>query len=146
MDNAADRKSIRRREKAARLADVQRREVIVQLMSSAAGRQYVWDKLSECHIYVTTFNGDALQSAYMEGQRAIGLAMLSDLMIACPDQYILAMREANVRSTTDERRSSPVDDGGDTGSGPDAAGDDLDFDYLRAHYDVDESGGLVPKH
>lgn len=112
-DNAADRKSIRRREKAARLADVQRREVVTQLMSSAAGRQWLWDRLSDCHIFVTTFNGDPYQSAYMEGQRASGLSMLSDILAVCPDQYIQAMREANVRSTVDERRSSEESDRGD---------------------------------
>jgi len=105
MDNAANRKTIRRKEKAARLADVQRREVITQLMSSAAGRQWLWDRLSDCHMFVTTFNGDALQGAFMEGQRAIGLAMLSDIMLACPDQYIQAMREANERLTANTIRS-----------------------------------------
>ena len=132
VDNAADRKSIRRREKQARLADVQRQEVITQLMSTLAGRQYVWDKLSECHIFVTTFNGDPYQSVYMEGQRAIGLSMLSDIMIACPEQYIQAQREANVRSTTDERRSSAESDGGDTG--PADPGDDPNLEY---RYDED---------
>lgn len=120
--NAADRKDIRRREKQAKLADLQRREVIVQLMGTTAGRQWVWDRLGDCHMFVTTFNGDPYQSAFMEGQRAIGLTLLADIMLACPDSYILAMREANVRSTIDERRSSPVSDGGDSGSG-EAAGD-----------------------
>ena len=116
-NNAADRKDVRRLEKQARLADRQRQEVITSIMSTLAGRQWLWDKLSECHLFITTFNGDALQSAYMEGQRAVGLSMLSDIMIACPDQYIQAMRESNERSATNERRSSPVDNGGDSGSG-----------------------------
>ena len=115
MDNAANRKSIRRKEKAARLADVQRREVITQTMQSAAGRQWVWDRLSDCMVFSSTFNGDALQSAFNEGLRAAGLAMLSDIMAACPDLYIQAQRESNERRTTDERRSSAESDGGDTG-------------------------------
>ena len=115
-DNAANRKSIRRKEKASRLADVQRREVITQLMSTEAGRHWMWDTLASCHIFATTFNGDPTQSAFMEGQRAAGLAMLSDIMAACPDQYIQAMRESNVRSTADEQRSSTESDGGDSGS------------------------------
>jgi hypothetical protein len=133
-DNAADRKSIRRKEKAARLADTQRREVISQLMSTEAGRHWMWDKLSECRCFATTFNGDPYQSAYMEGQRAIGLSMLSDLMIACPEQYIQAQREANVRSTTDERRSSEDADGGDSGSA------DPDLDEIDRNADRTAAG------
>jgi hypothetical protein len=106
MDNASDRKSIRRLEKAAKLADAQRRQVITSLMSTTFGREWMWDVLSRCHCFATTFNGDALQSAFAEGQRAIGLSLLSDIMIACPDQYIQAMRESNERTSIDEVRST----------------------------------------
>jgi hypothetical protein len=116
MNNAADRKSIRRLEKQAKLADANRRAVITSLMSTAFGREWMWDVLAQCHCFATTFNGDALQSAFMEGQRAIGLAIISDIMLACPDQYIQAMRESNERSSLDERRSSPESDGRDSGS------------------------------
>ena len=140
--NAADRKDIRRLEKQARLADRQRQEVITSIMSTLAGRQWLWDKLSECHLFITTFNGDALQSAYMEGQRAVGLSMLSDIMIACPDQYIQAMRESNERSATNERRSSPQPDGGDSGSGdPDDAS--LRYDEWAEGRQVDDNGYIT---
>ena len=116
MDSAADRKSIRRKEKEARQADRLRAEVISGVMSTAAGRQWLWDTLASCHMFHTTFNGDALASAFAEGQRATGLAILSDIMLACPDQYIQAMRESNDRNATDERRRGTIDDGGDSGS------------------------------
>jgi hypothetical protein len=129
MANAADRKSIRRLEKAAKLADAQRRQVITDLMSTTFGREWMWDVLSRCHCFSTTFNGDALASAFAEGQRAIGLSLLSDIMIACPDQYITAMRESNDRSTTDERRSSTESDGRDSGPiDPDDASTDTGGD------------------
>ena len=102
MDNAADRKSIRRKEKASRLADVQRREVITQVMSTSFGRQWIWDHLAECHMFITTFNGDPYQSAFMEGQRSMGLALLTDIMQACPDAYIQAMRESNERHISND--------------------------------------------
>ena len=122
--NAADRKSIRRLEKQAKLADAQRRQVITQLMSTTFGREWMWDVLSRCHCFSTTFSGDALTSAFAEGQRAIGLSLLSDIMIACPDSYLQAQRESNERSSLDERRSGPQSDGGDSGSDADA--DDYD--------------------
>ena len=111
MDNASNRKSIRRKEKAARLADVQRREVITQVMSTSAGRQWVWDQLALCHIFSTTFTIDPHMSAFQEGQRSAGLALLADILLACPDQYIQAMRESNARSAADEQRSRQESDG-----------------------------------
>jgi hypothetical protein len=127
--NAADRKSIRRLEKAAKLADAQRRQVITSLMSTSFGREWMWDVLSRCHCFSTTFNGDALASAFAEGQRAIGLSLLSDIMIACPDQYIQAQRESNDRDHLDERRSSTESDGGDSGSVDDVDPADDPDDY-----------------
>ena len=136
MDSAANRKTIRRKEKEARLAARQRQEVITSVMSTAAGRQWLWDILSDCHCFHTTFNGDALASTFAEGQRAVGLRLLADLMTACPDQYIQAQREANVRSTTDERRSSAESDGGDSGSiYPDLPGSE-DGDRSLDDYDI----------
>ena len=134
-DNAADRKDIRRKEKEARIADRQRREVIGQIMSTAPGRAWLWDRLSSCHVFHTTFNGDALASAFQEGQRSVGLALLADILAHCPDQYIQAMREANERhdrndnpasGRTDpdaERLGSPLTDGGDSGTGADSGAD-----------------------
>ena len=115
-DSAADRKSIRRKEKESRIADRLRAEVIAGVMSSPAGRQWLWDTLASCHMFHTTFNGDALASAFAEGQRAVGLAILSDIMLACPDSYIQAMRESNERSSADERRRGPNDAGRESGS------------------------------
>ena len=123
MDNAADRKSIRRKEKASKLAESNRRAVITSLMSTAFGREWIWDILASCHCFATTFSGDALTSAFAEGERNVGLRLLSDILTACPDQYIQAQRESNERSSLDERRSSPVSDGGDSGSGSDDSGD-----------------------
>lgn len=128
-DNAANRKTIRRKEKAAKLVDTQRREVITSVMSSVAGRQWLWDILSSCHIFATTFNGEALQSAFMEGQRATGLALLSDILAACPDQYIQAMRESNDRSSADEQRSRQEHDGGDSGPVDDITAAARYYDY-----------------
>jgi len=112
-ESAANRKTIRRKEKAARLADTQRQEVLTSIMSTAPGRQWLWDLLASCHCFHTTFTGDALASAFSEGQRAVGLHLLSDILTACPDSYLQAQRESNDRSATNERRSRTESDGGD---------------------------------
>ncbi len=122
-DNAADRKSIRRREKQAQIADAQRAAVITNVMSTVEGRHWLWDILASCHCFSTTFNGDALTSAFAEGQRAVGLSILANIMLACPDQYLQAQRESNVRDATDERRSSTESDRGDTESSSESLDD-----------------------
>ena len=114
-DNAADRKDIRRREKQAKLDTRARAEVVASIMSTVQGREWLWDKLASARIFSSTFNGDALQSAFNEGQRAFGLAMLAEVLSTCPDQFIQAQREANVRDNTNERRSSPQPERGDSG-------------------------------
>ena len=116
--DASDRKSIRKAEKASRLADRARQEVIVNLMSTTFGRAWLWDLLSSCHVFGQTFSPDPLMTAFSEGRRSVGLALLADVMLACPDQYITAAREANVRHNSDDRSSvtqltgSPDSDGG----------------------------------
>ena len=135
MANAADRKSIRRLEKAAKLADAQRQQVISGLMSTSFGREWIWDVLSSCHCFATTFNGDALSSAFAEGERNVGLRILSDILVACPDQYIQAQREANDRASLDERRSSTESNGGDPEPG---AGDSDDASYPTGHGDASD--------
>jgi hypothetical protein len=114
--NAGERKSVRAAEKVARLAERERHEVIVALMAHAAGRRYVWDRLSAANIFTATFSTDALQMAFAEGNRNQGLQLLSDVMQACPDQFILAMREANERSirTDPDTAAGATDDLADT--------------------------------
>lgn len=131
MDNAADRKEIRSAEKRARLAEKQRGEILIQTMSTAAGRQWVWDNLSSCHVFATTFNENPLHMAFLEGERNRGLALLSDVMQWCPDQFIQAMREANGgRSTTTERTGSTNGDGGIEAGDP-STGDSIDYEQSQ---------------
>lgn len=119
--NAAERKDVRRAEKVAKLADRQRVEVITNIMSTIPGRAWMLDRLERCHIFATTFVNDALITAFGEGQRNIGLQDIDDIMQACPDKYILMMRERNERdasrSTPSERSSGSNPDGGDSESG-----------------------------
>lgn len=139
--NAADRKSIRRLEKQAKLADANRRAVITNLMSTAFGRQWMWDLLAAAHMFEANTIPDPRLSGIFDGERNLGLRLLSDVMATCPDQFIQAMRENNERSALDERRSGPESDGRDSGSG-DPADDpdsDPDFDY-RALNDLRQNG------
>lgn len=118
--NAASRKDIRQAEKASKLADIRAREVTTELMSTPAGREWFWLRLVECHIFEQSFvPNDPLASAFREGERAIGLRLLSVVMLHCPDQYVTAARESNARDTASERARSQNGNGGDQGHQPD---------------------------
>jgi hypothetical protein len=133
--NAGNRQDVRRLEKQAKIEDAARKEVVNELMSTEAGRTWMHDRLSNCHLFSTSFSLTALETAFKEGERNQGLQLLNDVMSSCPDQYVQMMREANVRhelSNTRFSRSDRTDpDGGDSGSdfeegGSRVAGSDLD--------------------
>ena len=116
-----NRASIRKAEKAARIAERERRDVIAALMQHVAGRKYIYEKLEGASIFKTTFSTNALQMAFNEGNRNAGLQLLVDLMAHCPDQYILMMREANdarSRSDTGTAEHNGSEDGDGSTEGP----------------------------
>jgi hypothetical protein len=131
MDNAADRKAIRAKEKQAAITEASRQSVLHTVMSTVEGRTFIWDFLGSCHVFSTTFTGDALTSAFAEGERNVGQRLLSDIMAVCPDQYIQAMREANERHHRDDARADTLAErrGGEEPNGRDSGREGYDVDY-----------------
>lgn len=95
--SAADRKSIRAAQKAAAEVELRAQQVITNLMSSAAGREWVWGLLSRCSVFTQSATPEANWTYFNEGRRSVGSELLDAVMTACPDHFILAMREANER-------------------------------------------------
>jgi hypothetical protein len=112
--DASNRRDVKAAEKQARLAEQQRREIVTGIMSVVPGRSWMCDILENCHIFATSFSDVGLRMAFMEGQREVGIRLLTDIMAACPDHYVLMMRERNERNSAyDARRSRPDADGRD---------------------------------
>lgn len=105
MYNAANRKDIRRAEKSAALVEARRKHVISSLMQHIDGRAYVHERLAAAHVFSSSFTGDALTSAFAEGERNQGLQLLNDVISSCPDLYVLMMKEANERTLADTARA-----------------------------------------
>ena len=120
--NAAERRHVREAAKSAKFADRQRADVVTSIMSVANGRAWVLEILEQCHAFASSFTGNALQTAFAEGERNVGLRLLNDIMACCPDRYVEMMRERQSRDLTAERRRSQNGDGGVERS------DDPDFD------------------
>lgn len=116
--NAANRKDVRRAEKASAVADRQRLDNLRLLMSTPGGRLYIWGELSAAHIFQTSFAPDPIQMAFLEGERNMGLRLLNDILEADADQFIILWREQRAREYTNEQSRGSQSDGGDSESGP----------------------------
>lgn len=121
--DASSRKEVRKAEKEARQTALARLELLKSIMSTQAGRLWMLERLERCHVFATSFSADPLQMSFLEGERNIGLQDFSEIMNACPEQYVQMMHERNVKEQEHGRNSSP---GSDAGSDDDSdlPGDD----------------------
>ena len=120
--NAGDRADVREADKLSRIAQRQDLDVTRDIMRTTAGRAWMHRKLTACHIYQTTATpGDAFATYFNEGQRNIGLMLNAEILTACPDEFILMLKEANERDlthdTTRRNRKAGNGNGIDTSGG-----------------------------
>jgi hypothetical protein len=120
--NAAERRHVREAARASRVADRQRQDVVASIMSLVPGRQWMLELLEGCHLFASSFTGNALETAFAEGERNVGLKLLADIMRVCPQQYILMVQERNERDRANERRR----DSSNGASGPGSERDEVD--------------------
>jgi hypothetical protein len=62
------------------------------ILSHRQGRRFYFRYLEECGVFKTSFTGNS-QTFFLEGQRNIGLKLLSDLNEAEPEAYIVMIKE-----------------------------------------------------
>lgn len=70
------------------------------IMSGKRGRAFMWWLLSESGIWRSSFNPNAIQMAFAEGNRNFGLKVLEQIHIACPELEA-TMREENKNGRVD---------------------------------------------
>ena len=58
------------------------------------GRRFIWRLLEQAGVWRSTYTGESLSAAFAEGKRNTGLMVFSDVMEACPDQYLVMANEA----------------------------------------------------
>lgn len=108
--NAAERSHVKAAQKAARFADRERGDIVKGLMSTVSGRAWTHNLLERCHVFASSFSENPIRMAFAEGERNIGLQLLSDLMTFTPDTYVLMMREKNERdASTSTTRNAPAE-------------------------------------
>lgn len=68
----------------------------VWLMNNRQGRRFIWRLLDAAGIFRSSFTGSS-ETFFREGQRDIGLRIMSRIHDYCPDQYALMLKESNER-------------------------------------------------
>lgn len=75
------------------LAVRQEHNDLLGVMSSPEGRRFVWRLIGSAGVYQQSFAADPMATAFNEGRRAGGLALLVRLQEEAPDLYLEAQRE-----------------------------------------------------
>ena len=78
----------------ARLAALREAEDFKWLMSSKRGRRITNAILQKAGVYRSSFNPNALQMSWNEGNRNVGLMLLAAITEVAPDRYAEMLKEA----------------------------------------------------
>jgi hypothetical protein len=93
-----DERDVRQLARTAKGRDAVRATVLRNIMASIDGREWMYELLALCHVYQTSFSPDALWMAKAEGERTIGLQLVGQIQVTCPEQYLQMMKEAKDRA------------------------------------------------
>jgi hypothetical protein len=90
--NLADAGQVRKRNKKLTARDELRKRFIARLLSDRDGREWMYEKLTSCHIWAPCHvPGDPYSTAFQDGERNAGLRLLADIP---PDALALMLTEA----------------------------------------------------
>lgn len=91
--NAADKSQVKKaddREKFTRRRDLLD---VRDILATPCGRRFIWRYLSICGVFKLSFTGNS-ETFFNEGQRNVGLRLMTDVMDADPTAYVLMQKEA----------------------------------------------------
>ncbi len=63
------------------------------LMGTVQGRRFVWRLLEQAGVFRTTFRLDSGETAFLEGNRNMGLLLINEVHALCPDKYQVMAKE-----------------------------------------------------
>lgn len=93
--DAGDPEQVKERERAAKRRERDNREVIVAVLSSPAGRNWMWQILESANVFSQSFvpGPEQYSTVFNEGRRSIGNEMLAQIMRAQPDAVVQLLKE-----------------------------------------------------
>jgi hypothetical protein len=87
----------------ARLARETEESDVKWLMGSKRGRRIIWRFLDRAGVFRLSFNTNAMQMAFAEGNRNEGLRMLAQIHALCPELYpVMVKEQTNERQHADD--------------------------------------------
>lgn len=102
LDTRAQDRSKADREVRARLDRETEEADLRWLMGSKRGRRIVWRLLDQTGAFRLSFNTNAMQMAFAEGNRNFGNRILALIHTHCPELYPVMVREANDNRNPDD--------------------------------------------
>jgi hypothetical protein len=94
QQNAAIEEQVKKGAREEKSKAAQEIEDIKVVLSTRAGRRFIWRHLTNAGIFQTTFTGNSA-TFFNEGRRDIGLKILAEVNAASPESYLQMMKEAN---------------------------------------------------
>ena len=92
-------------DKTARMAMDEEKDDIKWLMSSKRGRRILWRLMDQSGVFRLSFNPNAMQMAFSEGNRNFGNRVLGVVHRFCPELYPTMVKEGNERNNSDHGNS-----------------------------------------
>ena len=92
--DAGERHHVARRAKTAKATRLQHNDDFRWLMGDARGRRIIWNLLAKAGVFRSSMGLSPELTAFNEGRRDLGLAVLADLMRLCPEEYGRMQAEA----------------------------------------------------
>lgn len=83
------------------------------LMTDRRGRRVVWRLLGEAGIFHSSMASTPEATAFNEGRRSTGLALLADISRLCPERFAEMQQEAHVEEMAALRSSTPIPTAGE---------------------------------
>ncbi len=77
--NAAEVEQVKSRKEKIKTRDLQKKSALRGLMSNADGRMWMWDLLTLCGVYHSSFSNEALVMAFNEGRRDTGNRLIAEI-------------------------------------------------------------------
>lgn len=94
VKNAADEKQVKEGNAKSRIGRQLELNDVRTVLGTSDGRRFMWRYLRRCGIFSSSFvAGDSHQTAFLEGERRVGLELLADVNDADPGAYLKMMHE-----------------------------------------------------
>ena len=63
------------------------------LMEQPQGRRFIWRLLDKAGVFRSSFSLNGLEMSFKEGNRNLGIFLVSEAHEHCPDRYVQMMKE-----------------------------------------------------